>query len=35
MTLEDRPHLTRWFAEMGARPTVIRGMNVPPGVTLD
>lgn len=35
MTLEDWPHLARWFAEVGARPAVTRGMNVPAGVTLD
>jgi len=35
MTLEDHPHLARWFAELGARPAVIRGMDVPAGVTLD
>lgn len=35
MTLKDWPHLARWFAEVGARPAVVRGMNVPEGVTLD
>jgi GST-like protein len=35
MTLEGWPHLARWFAEIGARPAVIRGMDVPAGVTLD
>lgn len=35
MALEDCPHLARWFAEVGARPAVARGMQVPPGVTLD
>ena len=35
MTLEAWPHLARWFAEVAARPSVIRGMNVPAGVTLD
>lgn len=35
MTLEEWPNLARWFAEIGARPAVIRGMNVPDGVTLD
>lgn len=35
MGLEDRPHLARWFAEVGARPAVVRGMDVPAGVTLD
>lgn len=35
MSLEAWPHLARWFAEIGARPAVIRGMNVPAGVTLD
>lgn len=35
MTLDDRPHLSRWFADIAARPAVIRGMNVPAGVTLD
>lgn len=35
MTLEDWPHLARWFAEIHARPAVTRGMNVPAGVTLD
>jgi GST-like protein len=35
MTLDDRPHLARWAAEIGARPGVLRGMNVPAGVTLD
>lgn len=35
MTLDDRPHLARWFADIAARPAVIRGMNVPAGVTLD
>jgi GST-like protein len=34
-TLDDRPHLARWFADIAARPPVIRGMNVPAGVTLD
>jgi len=33
--LEDHPHLARWFAEVGARPAVRRGMDVPRGVTLD
>lgn len=35
MTLEDRPHLARWFADIATRPAVMRGMNVPTGVTLD
>jgi GST-like protein len=35
MTLDDRPHLARWFADIAARPAVTRGMNVPAGVTLD
>lgn len=35
MTLDDRPHLARWFADIAARPAVIRGMDVPAGVTLD
>lgn len=35
MTLDDRPHLARWAAEVAARPAVMRGMNVPAGVTLD
>lgn len=35
MTLDDRPHLARWFTDIAARPAVIRGMNVPAGVTLD
>jgi GST-like protein len=35
MTLQDRPNLARWFDEVGARPGVRRGMNVPAGVTLD
>lgn len=35
MTLQDWPHLERWFAEIHARPAVMRGMNVPAGVTLD
>jgi GST-like protein len=35
ITLEDRPHLARWFAEVGARPAVLRGLAVPAGVTLD
>jgi GST-like protein len=35
MTLDDRPHLARWFADIAARPAVIRGMNVPAGVRLD
>jgi GST-like protein len=35
MTLEAWPHLARWFAEVAARPAVVRGMNVPAGVTLD
>jgi GST-like protein len=35
MRLEAWPHLARWFAEVATRPAVIRGMNVPAGVTLD
>lgn len=35
MTLDDRPHLARWFADIATRPAVRRGMNVPAGVTLD
>ena len=35
MTLDDRPHLSRWFADIAVRPAVMRGMNVPAGVTLD
>lgn len=35
MTLDDRPHLARWFADIATRPAVMRGMNVPAGVTLD
>jgi GST-like protein len=35
MTLDGWPHLARWFAEVGARAAVIRGMHVPDGVTLD
>lgn len=35
MTLDDRPHLARWFADTATRPAVMRGMNVPAGVTLD
>ena len=35
MSLEDWPHLGRWFAEIQTRPAVLRGMNVPAGVTLD
>jgi GST-like protein len=35
MTLEERPHLGRWYAEVGARPAVMRGMKVPAGAVLD
>jgi GST-like protein len=35
MTLDGRGHLARWFAEVGARPAVMRGMQVPAGVVLD
>lgn len=35
MTLEAWPHIARWYAEVAARPAVVRGMNVPAGVTLD
>ncbi|WP_270935216.1 glutathione S-transferase family protein [Falsiroseomonas oryzae] len=35
MRLEDRPHLARWFASVGARPAVQRGMQVPAGARLD
>ncbi len=27
--LEPFPHLSRWFEGVGARPAVIKGMNVP------
>jgi GST-like protein len=33
--LGDHPHLARWFAAIGARPGVIRGMQVPEGARLD
>jgi GST-like protein len=29
LTLEGYPHLARWFAEVGSRPAVQRGMRVP------
>lgn len=30
ISLEAMPHLTRWFATVGARPAVQRGMQIPP-----
>ncbi len=33
--LEDWPNLARWFAEIGARPAVQRGMQVPAGAKLE
>ena len=33
--LETFPHLARWFAEIGDRPSVRRGMLIPNGATLD
>ena len=35
MTLDDHPHLGRWFQAVGARPAVARGMDVPRGVRMD
>jgi GST-like protein len=35
MRLEDWPAIARWFAEVGARPAVQRGMKVPAGAKLE
>ncbi|MGG5818490.1 glutathione S-transferase family protein [Falsiroseomonas sp. HW251] len=35
MSLDDHPHLARWFAEVGGRPAVQRGMAVPAGAKLE
>jgi GST-like protein len=35
MRLEDWPAIARWFAEIGARPAVQRGMRVPEGAKLE
>ena len=35
MRLEEFPNLARWFAAIGARPAVIRGMAVPAGAKLE
>lgn len=35
MSLDAHPHLSRWFAEVGARTAVKRGMQVPAGAKLD
>ncbi|HEV7263917.1 MAG TPA: glutathione S-transferase family protein [Falsiroseomonas sp.] len=35
MRIADWPHLARWFAAIGARPAVIRGMQVPAGARLE
>jgi GST-like protein len=35
MRLEETPHLAAWFARMGARPAVQRGMRVPEGARLE
>jgi GST-like protein len=35
MSLDDHPHLARWFAEVGARSAVQRGMQVPAGAKLE
>jgi GST-like protein len=35
MRLEDWPAIARWFAEIGARPAVQRGMKVPAGAKLE
>ncbi len=35
LSLEDWPAIARWFAEVGARPAVQRGMRVPAGARLD
>jgi GST-like protein len=35
MRLDGHPHLAQWFAELGARPAVVRGMQVPAGAKLE
>ncbi|WP_198378912.1 glutathione S-transferase family protein [Neoroseomonas rubea] len=35
LSLDDWPAIARWFAEVGARPAVQRGMRVPAGARLD
>ena len=35
MKLEDWAHPARWFSTVGARPAVMRGMQVPAGARLD
>ena len=35
MRQEQYPHLARWFAEVGARPAVQRGMQMPAGAKLE
>ncbi|WP_372621636.1 glutathione S-transferase family protein [Falsiroseomonas sp.] len=35
MRLEEFPNLARWFAAIGARPAVMRGMRVPEGARLE
>jgi glutathione S-transferase len=35
MSLDAHPHLARWFAEVGARAAVQRGMQVPAGAKLE
>ncbi|MBP0466816.1 glutathione S-transferase family protein [Roseomonas sp. PWR1] len=35
LSLDDWPAIARWFAQVGARPAVLRGMQVPAGARLD